>query len=557
MPQVDNITALELCDAATHGSVDRVESLLASGVDPNVGFDELASALPGVADDWATVEKSTCPPILFFDHTEAPALRRAAQDGNSKTIKNRGRAAQIMTTLLQHGADPYALFRQPIQIHHGRPLYPGDTEDKGFSDEETDLMMVTVNHTEILRKALELEELRQQGISEPECDDSDYESDCEYDMALAYQPQYPRKYGVCSTLHSLLELGKPVRPVLDFLGDKLDLERRDPQGRTLFLAACRSPLGLDASIDGDFHALSQDSTYRGLRENPYPQPNNPWRQSETQGYTLVLPGPTLLEFFISHGANLLAVDNYGRNALHQLFISFHREAEVQPAIIEAGLKYLLANCPSLVNQADYAGFYPLHLAIRRMGVYMKAEDTLVPTAIYKLETAVDDLLAGGADPLARDSRGNTVLHYLAACKLGENDKIGMGNEQRRLLRVFLSRGVDPKVRNQDGHSALELFFRTGPVPMIKEAACYDAVGEEVIGVFEQAGCDLMETTPDGQMLLHLVAGLVSVRAFPWFKILQGKGLGPMARDKEGNTPIDIAMGNEKLAKHLRKERAEI
>ncbi|KAJ9483663.1 hypothetical protein VN97_g9733 [Penicillium thymicola] len=165
MPQVDNITALELCDAATNGSVDRVESLLASGVDPNVGFDELASALSEVADDWASGEKSTCPPILFFDHTEAPALRRAAQDGNAKVVKNRGRAAQIMTTLLQHGADPYALFRQPIQIHHGQPLYPGDTEDKDFSDEETDLMMVTMNHTEMLRKALELEELRQQGIS--------------------------------------------------------------------------------------------------------------------------------------------------------------------------------------------------------------------------------------------------------------------------------------------------------------------------------------------------------------------------------------------------------
>ena len=89
--------------------------------------------------------------------------------------------------------------------------------------------------------------------------------------------------------------------------------------------------------------------------------------------------------------------------------------------------------------------------------------------------------------------------------------------------------------------------------MIKEAACYDAVGEEVIGVFEQAGCDLMETTPDGQTLLHLVARLVSVRAFPWFQILQGKSLDPMARDMEGNTPIDIAMGNEKLAKHFRKE----
>lgn len=47
--QVQNIDALDLCDAAASGDVDRVESLLASGVDPNANWEELDfAAMPDV-----------------------------------------------------------------------------------------------------------------------------------------------------------------------------------------------------------------------------------------------------------------------------------------------------------------------------------------------------------------------------------------------------------------------------------------------------------------------------------------------------------------------------
>lgn len=178
-------------------------------------------------------------------------------------------------------------------------------------------------------------------------------------------------------------------------------------------------------------------------------------------------------------------------------------------------------------------------------------DPEIPEALFRFETAVDDLLAANADPLVRDSRGNTVLHYLAACRLGEGDQ--MGDEQRRLLRVFLDRGVDPKARNTTGISALEIFFTTGGDELFRDADDYDhfyAIGEEVLGLFEHGGYNYEETNANEQTLLHMVASLVSDRAYPWFKILQAKGLDPMAKDKEGQTPFGIAQANEDLRQAL-------
>jgi hypothetical protein len=61
-----------------------------------------------------------------------------------------------MATLFQHGVDRYALFRPPIQVHHVRRLYPGGPRTR-TSYEGTDLMTLTVDHLEVLPKALELE----------------------------------------------------------------------------------------------------------------------------------------------------------------------------------------------------------------------------------------------------------------------------------------------------------------------------------------------------------------------------------------------------------------
>lgn len=360
-----------------------------------------------------------------------------------------------------------------------------------------------------------------------------------FEECIDYEARFPHNYGACSVMHSLLEDGAFIQPILKFLGTSLDVERRDPQGRTLFLAACRSKLGLDGAVDGAFVCLRQGQAM----PNPYPQPRNPW-QEEPQRFTSTCTGPSLLEFFESRGANLLVVDKYGLNALHHLLAFIDRDNNSVPPLINTSLKYLAQNCPSLLNQPDGAGFYPLHYAIRRMCDY-SYQDGWVPKAIFHFEIAVYDLLGANADPLVRDSRGNTVLHYLAAGRLGEGDRVG--DEQRRLLSVFLERGVDPKARNTAGVTALELLFMTKDEPMFEsEHDDYDrfyAIGQEVVSAFEQGGYILTETNAANQTLLHLVAKLDSDRTHPWFNLLKDKGLDVEAKDKSGETPLDSAKRN--------------
>lgn len=162
----------------------RVETLLASGVDPNARFDALSSLLSGVAEDWARSDKSAYLPIVYFDLTRGPALFCVAQSGKACDPGLRSRLTRIMSGLLQHGADPYALFRQPIHIHHGLPLFPGEAADAEYDRQDTDLLMeVSMVRTVLLRKELEFEGFRRQGKPVPEWD-FDYESDGYYDMAL-------------------------------------------------------------------------------------------------------------------------------------------------------------------------------------------------------------------------------------------------------------------------------------------------------------------------------------------------------------------------------------
>ncbi|XHG04075.1 hypothetical protein AWENTII_007356 [Aspergillus wentii] len=350
----------------------------------------------------------------------------------------------------------------------------------------------------------------------------------------------------------MLEDGVFVQPLLDFLGGDIDVERRDPQGRTLFLSVCRSNLGLDSATDGMCRDIACISTVHGISHNPFPQPDNPWRELQRPGSTETPESSqTFLEFFLSHGADLYAVDNYGRNALHHLLDGIDRAIPTShPPGITTSLRYLVAKCPTLINQPDHAGFYSLHFALRRIGVYWRSSN--VPDRTRKLETHVYDLLKAGADLFARDGRGNTVLHYLADDQLG--DIGGMGDTQRQMCRDFLKAGIDPNARNADGVSALEVFLikpeddnkREGEWSAVK----YKQIGEAVIAMFEGAGGRLKDTNAAGQTLLHLVAQQVSLRTSEWFELLEKKGLDRHARDNDGRTPVDFAKDNEDLADDL-------
>lgn len=567
--QVQNFDVLELCEAAGEGRLERVERLLAIGVDPNARFDGLQSVLEGVEDDWASGEKNTLPPRFHNDYTEEPPLRRVSvqERGGSWSRPDKAKITRLMRILLQHGADPYALYRQHIRLYQSLPTFPGQSVDlEKFDDEELDLNHGLYARWGIIEKSrqMRIEGYRLEKASHPE-DRSSFESnlvpDVDHHQFIMHEDRLPHPYGVCSVIHSMLEAGMFVQPVFDFLGDNLDVERRDPQGRTLFLAACLSSLGLDGAVDGDCSSLAGVGRREGIYDNPFPQPTNPWVQCERQNYTTRCSGPSLLQFFISRGANLVAIDNYGNTALHLIFDEDNREDD-RPALNHIAIKYLIDNCPSLINQPNKAGIYPLHMAIRFMGIagHSGREPTDAPESIYRVEIAVNELLSAGADPLARDSRGNTVLHYLAASKLGEKNH-RVGHEQRRLLRIFLDQGVDPKARNTDDRTALEIFLTTGndedmPTDELDDYDGFHAVGEEVLDLFIQAGYIYEERNATGQTLLHAVATLVSERAYPWFKILQAKGLDPLAKDEQGNTPLSIAEENDDLIPYIENRRID-
>ncbi|GIJ84992.1 hypothetical protein Asppvi_003847 [Aspergillus pseudoviridinutans] len=204
---------------------------------------------------------------------------------------------------------------------------------------------------------------------------------------------------------------------------------------------------------------------------------------------------------------------------------------------------------------DKAGVYPFIAALSRIRRYWP--NTEHPGA---LETAIDDLLEAGANPLVRDSQANTALHYLALSWL---DDFGVrGDEQRRLCRLFLDRGIDPNARNVDGQSALDLYFTAFETSRYQNRQGYSwnvwqdmdepyaKIDDEVLRIFEKAGANLTAQVSEGQTLLHIVAGKRTLRTYDRLLLLLSKGLDPMVRNAKGEMAIDVAMSLEPSGESL-------
>jgi ankyrin repeat protein len=530
--------AVDLCEAARYGAqcagaVETVEILLATGaINPNTRPDYADHTnTAGVVEDWASSDKSSQPPEIYGDPDEWYPLHLALTYSRlpADSQVQKANMTRMATSLLQQGADPYALFRQTIRIYNYWSRFPGEPQDDKVIDEDADLGITQ----------LERREEREQYLL------------CKFHSTDSIRPLFPRKYGVCSIIHFLLQEGEFIKPVLDFLGRDLDIEHRDPQGRTLLLSACRSALGADAAIDGVHLDVFIGVNQRGIEHNPFPQPDNYYKANEIAGVTTTTsPGtPTLLEYFVNRGANVLAVDNYGKNALHHLLEARHQLRSSQTPVICASLCYVANNFGSLVNQPDKAGVYPFIAALSRIRAYWSNTEHL-----GTLESAIDDLLAAGADPLVSDPRGNTALHYLAQSWL--DDFGARGAEQRRLCRILLDRGVDPNARNLDGQSALELYFTAFDTFLYQDRQGfswtewqdmdepYAKIDEEVLEIFEKAGVNLTAQDSEGQTLLHIVARKSTLRTYDRLMLLLSKGLDPMVRNAKGETAIDVAMSLE-------------
>jgi hypothetical protein len=175
-------------------------------------------------------------------------------------------------------------------------VFPGAAQDPDlYVEADPDLRAITYARRGIVEKTLESEYERLGLLNvNQESGLSNYAFSDGWESTIDYEPRFPRTYAVCSVLHSLLEDSGFCQPIFDFLGNSLDVERRDPQGRTLFLAACRSILGLDAAVDGAYINLLSFK----ILPNPYPQPQHPW-QDVPRKFTSTCTGPSLHEFFVS------------------------------------------------------------------------------------------------------------------------------------------------------------------------------------------------------------------------------------------------------------------
>lgn len=162
-----------------------------------------------------------------------------------------------------------------------------------------------------------------------------------------------------------------VQPIPNFLRDMMDSERQDPQGHTLLLAACRSIVGADAATSGicGLNIIGYDTR---IHENPYPQPNNPWREFEAKN-SKTCTGPTFSRF-PSHMEpiywQLTIIREMTFACCSSIPIAL---GQIYHRLSILLLTHLIRKCPSLINQPDRAGLYLLHLAIWRMNSIMLPE----------------------------------------------------------------------------------------------------------------------------------------------------------------------------------------
>jgi ankyrin repeat protein len=282
-----------------------------------------------------------------------------------------------------------------------------------------------------------------------------------------------------SIIHDIFEHGGVLQPFLDL--PRLDLERRDPRGRTLLLAASRSGIGT---------VLPTNSPFDGNRNVPW---SDPAKLKAKFGIGDTLPALIVYE----KGGDLMAVDNEGNNVLHFLSVApIHNIDEYQKAC-----SLFIEKAPSLIHQKNARGWKPFHYAIKHQRMWL-----------------VEALLNAGADPLGKDPNGDTAIHHLAT-----------SISELEWFRKFLELGVPINAKNNEGETAL---FGVYQKQIYKREEL-----EKRHARFEEAGADIFARNNEGKSLLHIVAPKRWDTGVDTFKFLIEKGLDPMVEDNSQRTSL--------------------
>ena len=188
-----------------------LEILLSTGLSPDARLDFVDSNLAEVEDGWADTDIT---PYIGIEKRECFPLQHAASGVDLDRQGGKERRASALNVLLNYKPDLYATFKQPIWRRKSFP-FPGEGQAQMSVHREHEGYAV---HNRI-KSMWQIHPIPELG------------------------------YGVCSVIHAIFECGAYVKPILEHLGLEIDVNRRDPQGRTLLHSVCRNEIGADPSID--------------------------------------------------------------------------------------------------------------------------------------------------------------------------------------------------------------------------------------------------------------------------------------------------------------------
>jgi ankyrin repeat protein len=319
-------------------------------------------------------------------------------------------------------------------------------------------------------------------------------------------------------LHQILNQGGTSQPFLEL--PDLDVEHKDPEGRTLLLAACGGEQNPDVpacEIHYNYRDRNIDTVnIKGIAKD---------RQ------------PSIIEILLEKGASVTARDNKNRNALHNLL-------EVSSFSGYETLDLLLSLAPELLHQTDINGETPFHYALRRSSSGIKGG----------LDTkAIEILLQAGANPHQVDADGNTALHQLGKWVSQEGQIHGETDKPREIFKHFVSLGIPINSRNNKGETPVFSYV----VHLSEYVRSHDHFEQvkkrqlEALELFARAGADFIVMNNLGETMLHIAAGvdkqpwkgcytLMEESMFQCFRWLLEKGVDPMIEDTQSRTCLDLA-----------------
>jgi ankyrin repeat protein len=303
-------------------------------------------------------------------------------------------------------------------------------------------------------------------------------------------------------LHDIFQFGGIIQPFLEI--PDLDLEYRDPQGRTLLLASCLSEFGTNTPA-----TFPPEHSHKNFEE----------RAKAKVEFTTGDPTRALTVY--KRGGDLSATDNKDNNALHLLLLAkCHNDEEYKKTF-----DFFIQEAPELVHQKNSEGWKPLHYAFQQRRVWSSVT-----------------LLDAGADPLEPDPNGDTPLHFIAPTLFSQ---VGQAEWLPRFQK-FLDMGVDINARNNKGETPLFAYIASGN--HFRGRFLWEAKeGHRLFyKPFEDAGADIFARNNDGENLLRLTAKRADHSSHmnrlysdgvDTFKFLMEKGLDPMEEDNNQRTAL--------------------